>query len=219
VSGRKRLTGCSRFAIAPLAIACSFAAIATAQTDTAGGNEVRTATVRIVPVHVNGMKLEGDFKIDFFQEQNGKTDLASKFRNGAADGIPYGTYRARVHLPGFWSAERTVQVYQPDVLAVVGLQIGTEGGPQMSDIKGRVDGADPSAGPVRIRMLGVYSDDIRDVESNASGAFIFFGAPAGDYVLIATQGHKILGLEPIRLPLKNSSVVINVANFPRGANF
>jgi hypothetical protein len=64
-------------------------------------------------------------------------------------------------------------------------------------------------------MRGVHANRIADIRTNGSGEFLFKDVPAGDYVLLATQGPKVLGLTTVRLPLSTSPVLIDVGEGTR----
>jgi hypothetical protein len=187
---------------------CFYAAAA----ETIPVKETRTSTVRVVPVHVLGNELGENIDVDLFQSQDGKTNFSKSFHRGAASGIPYGIYAIRVHVRGFWSAERVVRVFQPNVLVIVGLQIGTEGGPPTSNVSGRIRGADQFAGSIRVRISGVYSNDILDAEVNGSGGFSLEKVPQGEYVLAVTQRDRVLAVKAIELPSAESSIVIEIGD-------
>jgi hypothetical protein len=78
------------------------------------------------------------------------------------------------------------------------------------NLSGCVRGADQMAGPIRVRIAGVYSNKILDASVNKSGEFSFRNVPMGDYVLMATQRNRILGIRTIRTPLTMSPVVIEI---------
>jgi hypothetical protein len=172
--------------------------------------ETRTSTVRIVPVHVLGNELGGNVDVDLFQSKDEKTNFAKRFHSGSASGIPYGTYTTRVYVRGFFPAERVVRVFQPNVVVVIGLQIGMEGGPPTSNVSGRIRGADQSAGAIRVRISGVYSNDTLDAEVNGLGGFSLEKVPQGEYVLAVTQRERVLVVKAIKLSSAESPIVIEV---------
>jgi hypothetical protein len=174
--------------------------------------ETRTSTVSVVPVHVLGNELDENIDVDLFQSQDEKTNFSKSFHRGAASGIPYGIYAIRVHVRGFWSAERVVRVFQPHVLVIIGLQIGMEGGPPTSNLSGRIQGADQSAGPIRVRISGVYSNDILDAEVTGSGGFALEKVPDGEYVLSLTQRENVLAVKAIKLPSLESPIIIELGD-------
>jgi len=115
-----------------------------------------------------------------------------------------------MRVPGFWSGERELRVFQSEVMAVVALEIGmlqTEGGLQTSSISGHVQNTNRTAGPLRIRLTGVYSSTIVDAEVKDSGEFRLAEVPNGRYVLVATQHDKVLTVRAIDLPIKEALVI------------
>ena len=53
-------------------------------------------------------------------------NLATKFRDGVATGIPFGIYRVEGRLPWYFSDARYVRVFQSVVTIVLGLRFGEE---------------------------------------------------------------------------------------------
>jgi hypothetical protein len=108
-------------------LACSLTAATYAQEKVKSEKELRTATVMISVIGDKPMDIVNGFRVVAFQEEHGQTDLSDRFLNGfrkdKAFGIPYGRYRARVYVNGFWgAAEETTQVSQPDVLVVIDMR-------------------------------------------------------------------------------------------------
>lgn len=175
------------------------------------GKEIATSTVRIVPVGISGTEIDvTSVKVESFKPQSGAKDLAALFRGNPASGIPYGIYKVRMRVPGFWSGERELRVFQSEVRAVVALEIGTlqrEGGLQTSSISGHVQNTNRTAGPLRIRLTGVYSSTIVDAEVKDSGEFRLAEVPNGRYVLVAIQHDKVLTVRAIDLPIKEALVI------------
>jgi len=171
--------------------------------------ENRTARVEIIAVDDRGESVGDDFNVDSFQPQFGGPDLAGRFRKGVASKILYGTYRARVHLTGWLTAERTVEVSQPEVFVVIGMELGLEGGPTREVLTGSVKTDDKSPGPILVRIAGVFSAYIFDAQANSTGEFSLDGVPMGEYVAVATRGSKILGSTAFTLGLNPSPVIIS----------
>ena len=76
-------------------------------------------------------------------------------------------------------------------------------------LRGCVRGADQSAGSVGVRISQVRSALIANTSADKSGAFTFKHVPAGEYVLLATQDHKVLGLRSISVPA-SPPIVMNI---------
>ncbi|MBZ5614042.1 MAG: hypothetical protein LAO23_08555 [Acidobacteriia bacterium] len=196
---------------------CAVNVTAETQAESVPVKETRTATVRIIPVYVvNGDELGNDVDVDLFQSRGEKTNFAERFHRGSATEIPYGTYTARIHVRGFPSVERVVKIGQPNAAVVVGLQIAVEGHIPTSDISGRIRGIDPAAGSVRVRLAGVYSDDVFDAEAKAE-EFFFGTVPHGHYILAVTQAGRTLGTRAIKVP-SESPIVIEIFDTKSGAS-
>jgi hypothetical protein len=91
----------------------------------------RNGSVRIVAIREDRLDLGGSFKVESFGLKAGHDDLAVLFSHGAAHGIPYGTYRAAVNVPGFRvPALAEVPINQREVLVMIDLR-NTKAPPQI----------------------------------------------------------------------------------------
>jgi hypothetical protein len=81
---------------------------------------------------------------------------------------------------------------------------------QRPNFSGRLQGANQSAGPIRISMSGVDSGYISEAELDSSGGFSFTNVPRGEYLLIATQSQEILGVRTLWLPLNEAPFTFQV---------
>ncbi|HWW13649.1 MAG TPA: hypothetical protein VN310_03215 [Candidatus Dormibacteraeota bacterium] len=91
----------------------------------------------------------------------------------------------------------------------------TEGNSEASNVPGCIRGADQLAGPIKVEMQAVYAGKNAETKANKSGEFLFKDVPASDYVLLATQGPKVLSFTIVRLPLSTSRLVLDVGpRFP-----
>ena len=178
------------------------------------------STVHLVPVGVYGDPIDEDVTVDAFEALPRKKDFAHHFHGNIGAHIPYGIYRARIYTRGFWSSERLITVSEPETVVVVALAIGTEGGPQASNLSGRFRGANPTGGPIRIRLSGVYSGTTIDTDANKSGEFSVTNVLNGTYVVIATQQDRatlrdrVLSVKAICIPLKTSGPLVLDADAP-----
>ena len=93
-----------------------------------------------------------------------RKNLASKFIDNQATNVLFGTYRIRVYKKFFSASERTILVNQPDVWAVIQLNVGEENGPLLYTVAGKVVGVPSTAEPVWIRVAGLYSSIIADTQ-------------------------------------------------------
>ena len=81
---------------------------------------------------------------------------------------------------------------------------------QRPNFSGLLQDANRSAGPIRISISGVDSGYISEAELDHSGGFSFTNVPRGEYVLIATQSHEILGIKTLWLPLNEAPFTFQV---------
>ena len=135
----------------------------------------------------------GAAKVIQFVGQDG-SDLAARFHDNAASAIPYGQYRLRAAVAGFWPDERNVVVYQPEVWVVVGLQLamGWEegGGPLL--LRGRIEHMPPESSDVWVRMTGLYSSFIGDSRVDRLGNFAMSSPRDDRWVLVVREGKNVL---------------------------
>jgi hypothetical protein len=160
------------------------------------------ATVHIRIVDSSGQDL-GEPKVALFRSESNQQDFASRFRQGAATGLPFGVYKARVYTQGFWSSEREVRVFQSDTWVVLSLELGMgelEGGLLKFSLSGSIRNLPPIKEPVWLRLSGVYSAVVIDGKASATGDFSMSGIPQGLYVLIVTQDRKVLDVRTVQVP-------------------
>ena len=158
--------------------------------------------VRIVPVGIYGKALDdANLVVEDFRSISGGKSIADHFHGASASEIPYGIYVLRARVPGFWSNERLVRVFQPDVVAVIDLAVGVDGGPQNSAVSGRIRTAKRGPASIRARLCGTYGDTTIDTELNSSGEFSVAEVPNGSYILIIMSSDAVLKAQPIRVPV------------------
>jgi len=161
------------------------------------------ATVHVRIVDSSGQDL-GEPKVTLFRSESNQEDFASHFRQGSATGLPFGVYKLRAYTQGFWSAERQVRVFQHDVWVVLSLELGmgkSEGGLSTYTLSGSVRNLPPVEQLAWLRLSGVYSTVMIDAKASATGDFSMAGIPQGLYVLIVTQGQKILEVRTVQIPV------------------
>jgi hypothetical protein len=179
------------------------------------GQEQRAekATVHIVVVDGFGDDL-GEANVASFKDSDTGQDLAGRFHENTATGIPYNVYQIRVHQVGFFTAEVTAQVFQPDVWVVIGLRYGEElpvFPAARLQLSGTIKNLDSGEQPVYLKLVGVYSDFIMETRVEAtghSGTFTLAGViPDGKYILITLGRTKMLDVRqldvafPVRDPI------------------
>lgn len=171
-----------------------------------GQDPHKPANIHLRIVDHSGEDL-GDAKVTEFRANANGKDFSARFQHNNASSVPYGVYHLRAHATGFYSAERDVQVFQPDVWVVLGLTLGEEGGPSRFSIEGTVTGHDVARQPVWLRLFGIESGLVVDGRADETGKFILAGIPQGRYVLISIQRQKVIGLRPIRIPLDGRVII------------
>jgi len=180
----------------------------------AGQQQPSQATVHVVVVDGFGRDL-GEAKVDSFKDMGSGRDLAGRFQENAAKGIPYGVYQVRVHKAGFFTGQMTTQVFQPDVWVVVGLRVGEEGpmfpAPRLQ-LTGTVKNFGPGEEPIYLRLVAVYSDfmmDARVKASGQSGTFTLAGiVPDGKYILITIGRTRILDVRQLKLEIAAKEPIV-----------
>ena len=165
----------------------------------------KTATVHIRAVDNRGRDLQGQIEVMEFRDVlSHGPDVASSFRANTGIGIPFGVYRIRIRMPGFWTAERNVRVYEAEVWVVQALETGmgpTEGGQPTSLLIGRLKNVESPTSGFRIRLTGVFSSVVMDTFADQSGRFEFGTVPDGCYVIVVTREQVILASQTFCSPV------------------
>ena len=168
-----------------------------------------SADVTVVSFDTNGRFL-GAPVISIFEDAGDKKDLAPKFHGGAAEGVPFGTYRIKAYLTGYRSDEKYVWVYQRHVTVVVGLVIGGVADTVLPPtLRGRVVGA-LSFSRTFVRLTSVYSNDSMDSSIGADGGFEMCGMAEGKYLLLVIGEAGVLASRPITFPYKSPPLEISL---------
>jgi hypothetical protein len=162
--------------------------------------ETRTATVHLKLVNFRGDDL-GDGTVSLFKHEydDSKKNLASKFTANKAQNVLFGTYHIRVYKKLFSPSERTILVNQPDVWAVIQLNVSEENGPLLYTIAGKVVGNSSSGDPLWVRVAGLYSSIIADTQMSKDGTFQF-ELPGGVYVVTTRSGTRVVDTRTFAVP-------------------
>ena len=80
-----------------------------------------SAVVHIALFDGYGKHLAADAEVEQFRSEDGR-DFAKRFKHNIAPAIPFGVYTIRARARGFWSAEKKVRVFQPEVWVAVALE-------------------------------------------------------------------------------------------------
>lgn len=182
------------------------------------GSQENVATVHIMLVNWYGKDLQGSAQIEAFTSLSDKRDYSKLFHNGTVHGIPYGIYDVRARTPGFWPANRTIRVFQPNVWAALSVEIGLaedEGGLQRFRLSGHIENFEPSQESTWVHLLGVYSGTVMSTVTDSSGAFVLDGIPQGSYIAVVTRNGRNLGISAVDIPLKpGASLTVEVPKRP-----
>ncbi|HSS97773.1 MAG TPA: hypothetical protein VLK33_12120 [Terriglobales bacterium] len=176
---------------------------------------VRTATVHLVDLGPLNTSSSIETLVSSFRNRVDEYELASRFKNGVADNVPYGTYDIRVSKRYATPLERRVDVFQPDVWIVTSLQLSPISLPEYrapaNVVAGRLENIDPADATLYVSLVGIHSNfriDDRVSVTGTSGTFSLAGFnPSGDFLLLTYGSKGILDIRCVQLPTKTSIVV------------
>ena len=181
----------------PITLFCTILAVLLSPAGIRSQKHPESAIVHLRVVDHTGHIL-GPIKVETFKPDSGGIDLADRFKDTTAV-----SYRLRAYSSGFWAAEREVRVFQPEVWVVMQLEIGMgryEGGLSTFELSGSVKNMTDESEPIWLRLTGIHSAVVLDARASTFGDFKMAGIPQGLYVLVTTQGDRILDTRTIRIP-------------------
>jgi hypothetical protein len=157
--------------------------------------------------------------VEEFRTQNSvSSNFAGLFHNAHASGIPFGTYRLKVGLSGFYPITRTALVSQSNALVVVSLSVGDiidcagpcrEGGINGSHfIKGNVGGLGNNR--AFARLLGVFSSENAKSNITSRGDFEFHRLFTGPDVLIVYDTKTAWVMTDVNVTRTNPPVQLSI---------
>lgn len=164
------------------------------------------ATVTVVAFRTTGNQL-GAPTVTIFEDTFTKVNMASKFRNGIAQSIPYGKYRieiSRILMPSggayFIPEQRYVSVDQPQETILIGLDNeGIESqGPR--PLRGSVVGELPTGKQVFVKMTGLFSSVSAEATVAQNGAFVLGGITNGPFLLTVFMDGAIIASRWVSIP-------------------
>lgn len=169
----------------------------------------REATVHLVGVDGFGRELR-TLKVLSFKDEDSAHELRGIFQENTAGKIPYGVYHLKVGHGGFWTTEKRVFVFKPDVWVIVGLRLSELGDTEYPSpswiVSGKVNNVDPAEEPVYVKLLGLNLDySIEDRVDRRSGSFTLAGQnPQGRFLLVTVGRTHILDVRQLEIPAKTS---------------
>jgi hypothetical protein len=165
---------------------------------TSGQSPDQTATVHLSFVDFRGRDL-GIAIVTLFNDESSRK-FAYRFGDNTARNIPFGTYHLTADKLYYAHVDRTIPVYQKDVLAVIQLNIDEEGGPLRYRLQGEVSGWPSEKGRLWIRAQGLYSGVIADTQTESDGKFEIAGLPYGTYIVSTRQDARVLDIRSVLIP-------------------
>lgn len=128
--------------------------------------------------------------------------------------VPTGEYILQVEAPGFQSKRQMLKAYQPEVFRSVALPVARLHGEAASGLKGTVLNYAGKFRDLRIRLMGLYGDELRESVPDAHGSF-GFPADEGAYLLLVVADLEkriaILDFQPVVIPLgKERTVTVDL---------
>jgi len=166
-------------------------------------------TVSVIAFSTDGRFL-GAPEISRFESED-HVNLAGRFRNGIAAGVPFGLYEVGGRLPAYYSDSARVAVYQSRVTVVLGLEFGYEGPIAPPVLRGQVLGlSSVDAKRAFVRLTSVFAH--RSVESALApdGRFELCGFSNGQYVLTAVGERGVLATRLIAIPYSLPALEVRV---------
>lgn len=157
------------------------------------------ATVRVVAYEANGRYL-GMPDVRTFVELDNKENLASKFHNGVASGIPYGEYQIEGHESAYFPDSRHIAVYQPFVTIVLGLRFASELPQIPPTLPGHVIGLQGSTEKTFAKLIGVYENVSMESSIDGDGRFTLGGLSSGLFVLLIIGEKGVIASRTLTVP-------------------
>jgi len=116
--------------------------------------------------------------------------------------VPPGEYILRVQAPGFEARREILRVYEPRVLRSIALQVAPPHGAAFPSLKGKVVNYGGNVKDLRIRLMALYGDGLREARVDARGSFAF-PTDNGAFLLVTvadlSSGIAILDIRPLRI--------------------
>jgi hypothetical protein len=164
------------------------------------------ATVEVLAFDETGNTIDGVIVETFEFMRGSSNDLAPLFRNGVAERIPFGVYRMRASVPGFYSTTRNVSVFSSKTTVVVGLAVGDIifcGPCSEGSLNGthafRGQFADVRSKNTRARLIGAHYGFSQQTKLDRKGSFEFHKLFTGRYYVVIYDDNFILATEEIQV--------------------
>lgn len=159
------------------------------------------ATVRFRAVSPFGEPMSRPPDVDGFKDESGR-DWSSRFKDGSAGGIPYGTYEVSAYVGADYTEySRRISVHAPVVLvnAAFGISAMEVGGPVIATVRGRVTGLPSSREEAWCKLSGVYLANEYETVLLRDGSFDFGLVETGSYIAVCGLGSQLRLLKAVRV--------------------
>jgi hypothetical protein len=157
----------------------------------------------------NGRYL-GAPEVTAFIDTGNQQNLAAKFHDGAATGIPYGVYRIEGRQPWHYTAERYVRIYQPSAAVTLGLRFAAELPETPPTLPGRIIGLAAPAGRGFVKLVGIYEDVSVESAIDSGGNFTLGGLSPGAFLLLVVGEKGILASRSLTIPYSGPPIEIEI---------
>jgi hypothetical protein len=173
---------------------------------------IRTATVHIVDVGPLKRDVPA-IHVESFRSREDDLDLAVKFQQGTAIGVPYGTYDLQANKSPTRTLHRRVPVFQSEVWVIFDFELPSvvpEYRAPRGVITGTINVADADR-PIFVTLIGVHLDVVIDGKVEMSGGFGTFKLtgfnPEGRYLLVTSAPSGILDIRQIDTSTKEPIMI------------
>jgi hypothetical protein len=174
-------------------------------------SETNSTVVRIAGWTTTGERLEKIWVV--VSSRDGREKYTGNGRDVELS-VPSGEYVLQVEAPGFQSKRQMLKAYQPAVFRSVALPLAWVHGQIVSSLTGTVRNYEGDIRNLRIRLMGLYGDELWESVPDAQGSFRF-PADAGAYLLLVVadleNGIAIVDSQPVQILLgKQQTVAIDL---------
>ena len=126
--------------------------------------------------------------------------------------VPAGEFMLQVAAPGFQTSRQLFRAYQPAIFRSAVLPVAWVHGQATPGLTGSVRNYDGDIRNLRIRLMALGGDELREAVPAADGSFTF-PVDGGPYLLVTVadveNGTSIMDCKPIRI-LRSEAVIIDL---------
>jgi hypothetical protein len=170
-------------------------------------SEKSSTVVRIAGWTTTGERIEKIWVV--VSSRDGKEKYTGSGRDVALS-LPTGEYVLQVEAPGFQSKRQMLKAYQPAAFRSVVLPVARLHGQTTSGLRGTVRNYEGNIRDLRVRLMGLYGDELWDAVPDEQGSFRFPADEGAYYLLVVAdleKGIAIIDSQPVRIPLGKQQTV------------